>query len=189
MPNIQFKIKAPSNRRNMGTFEVVDSTGMVVLGPFNTYLLADQKTATKKNNAARDPLLPYGDTPTGTYDIVEFVPYSAERDNLGPNGSLRLKPTGGEALQAKNNGRTGLLIHGGRLGNNNKLRPTNGCLRLSDADMKKLVNYYNSLAAPQSCSIFKFTMDIETNLGDILPDGIDDGDPPKEIPPDTIVLP
>jgi len=189
MPTIEIRVKAPTNRENMGTLQVIDATGITIFGPVNAYLLADRKTAISKGNASRDPLKPFGNTPLGSYDVTGFAPATPQRSNLGPNGSLRLNPTGGDALQAKVNGRTGLLIHGGKLGSNNKLRPTNGCIRLSDGDMSGLVNLYNTLVPPLTCSINSFTLDVVTNAGDIMPEGIDDGDPPIEIPAGGVVFP
>jgi lipoprotein-anchoring transpeptidase ErfK/SrfK len=58
---------------------------------------------------------------------------------FGPNPFIVLDPTSGPALRAKQNGRHGLLIHGGDLNAQGKLRPTFGCVRVFNKDMKDLL--------------------------------------------------
>lgn len=83
-----------------------------------------------------------GDTPTGTY-IGTFEP-SGSRSvySYGPNGVVKLEPTGGNALLAKQMGRDLLRIHGGAPRKSSTapdgLRPTFGCLRVEDGNMARL---------------------------------------------------
>ena len=81
-----------------------------------------------------------GNTPTGFYEISELVNTKKwSRRSYGANGAFRLKPLAGQALVAQEVfGRTGLLIHGGATRKNGKLRPTYGCLRLRNKDVKQL---------------------------------------------------
>ncbi len=85
-----------------------------------------------------------GNTPTGTYQGTEFV---ETRDwnqaSYGPWGAVRLKPTSGDALLAEDvYGRRGLLIHGGAPATSGAwmggLKPTLGCLRLANNDVRAL---------------------------------------------------
>lgn len=87
-----------------------------------------------------------GNTPTGTYDGNTKVDTSKwSRVSYGPNGAIRLKPIQGKALLAESLGRSGLLIHGGDPGSEGywrgkgALRATHGCLRLSNLDMKTVL--------------------------------------------------
>lgn len=90
-----------------------------------------------------------GDTPTGAYSIPAIVtngpgtPQDVER--YGAAGSVVLNPISGQALQAKANGRVGLLIHAGRQHAGpalprQKLKPTHGCIRMIEADLKLLID-------------------------------------------------
>jgi lipoprotein-anchoring transpeptidase ErfK/SrfK len=56
----------------------------------------------------------------------------------GPHGFIELTPTSGDALTAAKNGRYGLRIHSGAKNQFGALRPTHGCLRLSDEDFLAL---------------------------------------------------
>ena len=107
---------------------------------------ADNAGAAAHGNPTRDPTRPYGDCPIGTYDVTGWAPTdrsnTEEVDRFGPHGKLVLDPTGGPALEAKRNGRYGLLIHGGRLNMSQRLRPTYGCLRVSDAAMAEIVAHH-----------------------------------------------
>ena len=95
---------------------------------------SDNAAAAAHGNPARNPLLPFGDIPTGTYAGVWSVPLIPAR-SYGPNPVLVLNPVSGDALTAKNNGRFGLLIHGGDLNAAGKFRPTHGCVRVGNDDM------------------------------------------------------
>ncbi len=105
------------------------------LGRADTYL------ATQANNPTRNPILPCGNTPTGEYDCTR-APAGAGIRSYGPFERIALTPTGGQALQAKLAGRAGLMIHGGAPGNGGGLRPTEGCLRLSNTDIKQLLDLF-----------------------------------------------
>lgn len=82
----------------------------------------------------RDPLKYRGNTPLGGYALT-FVSHLAKP--IAGIGSIwiGLDPISGEALKAEQNGRTGLGIHGGR---GETLKPTHGCIRLRDTDMREL---------------------------------------------------
>lgn len=84
-----------------------------------------------------------GNTPTGSYSANQIVETATfPQAAYGPWGAVRLQPLSGNALLAENLGRHGLLIHGGAPGTSGpwkgSLKPTHGCLRVSNDDMKKL---------------------------------------------------
>ncbi len=64
---------------------------------------------------------------------------NVNKRSFGPHQRLDLTPTGGNALQALKNGRAGLQVHGGDPSAAGGLRPTHGCIRLSDEDQAKLI--------------------------------------------------
>ncbi|MGI3902908.1 MAG: L,D-transpeptidase family protein [Janthinobacterium lividum] len=137
-------VELPSERDKTGVLSLKNSSGKTLAGPFPAYGRSDNKAASRHGNTGRDPTHLFGDTPTGTYAVpravatgsgTAYIPHS-----YGPNGALVLKPVSGQALAAAANGRTGLLIHSGDPGQQGRLRATNGCVRLSNADMAALMS-------------------------------------------------
>lgn len=140
-----------ADRDEYGQATLLHESGFVVFGPVP---VLGRSTGSERNPDA-DPLLPYGNTPTGTYE--SWVRSTEERNSrgevysqvrsrsgklsYGSSGLLVLRPESGQAKRAELNGRSGLLIHAGELGDNFGLRPTAGCLRLYPDDMKQLVSY------------------------------------------------
>jgi hypothetical protein len=147
MPTI--RVELPDDRYQAGNLVVQDDHGVTIAGPFTVLGRADGEVADDKNNQYRDRMLPFGDTPLGTYEVTGFAAAANanEAHRLGPNNRIRLNPVGGEAAAAKFKGRTGLEIHGGYM-RGGKLRPTNGCLRLSDADMASLIAAITAMGNP-----------------------------------------
>ena len=124
----------PHDRVHAGYLEL-EVNGKVV---FNCGALgkADNAKAAKCGNPGRDPVRPWGDTPCGSYDPARVMTLPPPYGHLGKY-FIPMEGTIGQAAEAKTNGRTGLGIHGGR--GNDRLVPTNGCVRLLDDDMEALV--------------------------------------------------
>ena len=136
-------IQLPADRTGFGTLRLIGNGGSTVAGPFRALGRADRKTAAAKGNPTGDPLKPYGDTPCGTFNLIDIV-QTAEGTRIdvskyGRHGAIRLRPAEGQAARAGRAGRTGLMIHGGEASPGGDLRPTNGCVRLSDDDMRLLL--------------------------------------------------
>ena len=184
---LTIKIVLSENRDDTGRLELLDETGSRLAGPFPAYGRSDTKTATKHGNPSRVRTKLFGDTPQGDYRVPETVLTGGSTGypdrSYGPNGALRLDPAGGEALTAKLNGRTGLLIHGGAPGKQGRLRATHGCIRLSNEDIKKLLKAIRDAADDPSkrmCLISEIAASIGPP-GD--PEsGEDVGDPPRPMP-------
>lgn len=96
---------------------------------------ADGARAAKEGNTAREPLKPYGDTPTGKYKRTRPTPTGDKAPKLGPIW-IPLVGIEGDAVLAKAGGRTGLGIHAGR---GNELIATYGCIRVGQNDFDDLV--------------------------------------------------
>lgn len=91
-------------------------------------------------NPSLSPFLHAGNTPVGDYVSPGTVSTTDwDQASYGPWGAVRVKAVAGDALLAQGLGRKGLLIHGGASGRFNGYRPTLGCLRLHDSDMKELI--------------------------------------------------
>ena len=133
-------VKLPLDRWKQGTIEVRDENGIVVCGVFSCYGKADNKEAAAHNNPNRYTTFSYGDHPYGKYKIIAI-----EKDKIPAHtyGSyfILIDPTDGDALVGKNNGRVGLAIHGGDLGEKGILRATNGCLRVTNKDITQIVSH------------------------------------------------
>ncbi len=127
------------DRSRVGRLIVQDDSGDTLLGPFAALGKADDNAAKANGNPSRDPLHVFGDTPLGSYQC-HVQPPQTPVHSYGPYKTIALVATGGDALTAQKNGRSGLLIHGGDLGPNGSLRPTHGCVRLFNEDMKLLTD-------------------------------------------------
>lgn len=136
-------IRLPLDRDRCGTLSLLDSRGRRVCGPFFVAARASDEVAAANGNVRRDPLLRYGDTPTGDYAVRRIVPtgrrtrFAAAR--FGSHGLVVLEGIGGDAALAEANGRYHLVISGGSLSPEGRLRSTAGSLRVADNDMRKLV--------------------------------------------------
>ncbi len=141
MPSIV--VLVPADRTRLGELRLLDDAEQVVFGPVPCYCKADNASAAKHGNPTRDPERSHGDTPLGGYNAFVSTPPAVfgpdYRKKYGPNPFIVLDPQSGQALRAKQNGRHGLLIHGGDLNAQGKLRPTFGCVRLFNADMAQLL--------------------------------------------------
>lgn len=110
-----------------------NSGGSLVFGPVE---------ALGRSEYDYSPTEIYGNTPTGEYTAKLAPPRTdtaAHRRTYGMHGIVEMDPISGQALVAKNNGRTGLWIHGGAPSSTGGLRPTHGCVRLSEDSQEGLV--------------------------------------------------
>lgn len=141
--NLVIKVELSSDRDQTGSLRLQTVAGATLAGPFSVYGRSDNSKAAAHGNPNRDPTQPYGDTPTGTYEIPRAIATGGATSygsrSYGPNGALVLKPKNGQAATAAANGRVGLLVHSGDPGSGGKLRATHGCLRLSNSDMATLM--------------------------------------------------
>lgn len=146
------KIELLPDRTKVGCLTLFSDNGNPICGPFPALGLADDAVALSHHNPNRDSLLPYGDTPLGTYNF-SLVKSLTPRHAYGPHGAIAIKPLGGPALIAQRNFRSGLLIHSGDAGPRYTLRPTHGAIRLFDADMELLMHHLASYQGEMECVI------------------------------------
>lgn len=105
--------------------------------------ISDNSQAIAHHNPTRNPLLPFGDTPTGVYHGTVIPP--GDVDGYGVHERIFLTPVSGDGLVAEQapNNRSGLLIHGGKLNPAytwwDGLRPTYGCVRVPDDGMGRIL--------------------------------------------------
>ena len=129
------------DRTHPGTMVMLDGEpeegGLRLGGPWPVVGMADIAMAAAQGNDVRNSLLPFGDTPTGTYQVLDILPARTDEMGIqlfGTERILRLRPVSGDAGRADANGRTSLLLHGGPEGT-----PTDGSLRVPDAAMRELL--------------------------------------------------
>ncbi|WP_367614555.1 L,D-transpeptidase [Teichococcus coralli] len=196
--DLVIRVELSEDRDQTGTLILQDGSGRRLGGPYPAFGRSDNATAKAHKNPARNPIQPYGDTPTGTYEIPRVVATGDETNyrsrSYGPNGALVLRPTAGQALTAAGNGRIGLMIHGGAPGSGGRLRATHGCVRLSDQDMARLtaaIAAAGQNARFSRCELVRLAASIGPP-GDPV-SGEDTGDPPPGIQellnPGPIILP
>jgi hypothetical protein len=136
-------IVLPTERGSCGSLSLAKEDGEILLSAIAVAGRASSALAKARGNAARDPILPYGDTPTGTYRwggvYASGDGTALPARHYGPHGIVMLTPVSGQGLLAQSAGRQSLLIHGGPLGPQGRLRSTAGALRLANEDMQALL--------------------------------------------------
>lgn len=137
------KVQLDPDRTKAGAISLINKNGQTV--QFLSALGKASKTdAAAHRNPGCSTLLPYGDTPLGGYNVVRIEDTSRftgkPLNSYGNKGRIRIEPVSGEALLAKQNGRSGLLIHGkGADYTVNKLIVTNGCIRMLNSEIEVLI--------------------------------------------------
>jgi hypothetical protein len=120
--------------RSTGRMTVADEAGNILaVVPF--LALSDNARAAQEGNPTRDPLKPYGDTPTGVWAVQQGTPQLNVR-TYGPYAPLILSPLSGQAVLAYADGkRSGIWVHSGDLSTTGHLRPTYGCIRVHNSSL------------------------------------------------------
>jgi len=136
-------VELSSDRHRCGRLQLLDKSGAIICGPFPVAGLASSNLAAKNRNPSRNPILPYGDTPTGRFAVRAHIS-SGNRSPLpkgefGPAGVLILEGVTGDAALADANGRFSFAIQGGELASSGQLRSTAGSLRMHNADLRTLI--------------------------------------------------
>lgn len=160
MAEFHLNVHLPKNRNKTGLMEVKKNGK--TLGTFNALGRGSKgpgQTQFKTN----------GNTPSGTYKGTHLIDTKKwPQRSFGPNGAIRLKALSGDAIKAENLGRDGLLIHGGTKGRSDywrgkgALRATNGCIRLSNEDIKKLMEMlYGAAYANNMCNLIDITISVK----------------------------
>ncbi|MHB1843304.1 MAG: hypothetical protein ACYCWW_00535 [Deltaproteobacteria bacterium] len=145
-------IVVPEARDRCGRAVVLGGDGQSLLGPFRVLATASPRVAARHGNPDRDPMRRFGNPPSGSYVIASVLaPGTSHRRpvRFGPLGGFVLDATGGQAAEAQRRGREAIVLHGGPKDRRQRLRPTRGGLRLSDADLSALVTVINERQAAE----------------------------------------
>ena len=187
-------VKLPIDRTQTGTIALIDDVGRTIAGPFPALGKSTDRLAVEAQNPQRDPTMENGDTPLGDYAVGGFVKTGTGKYpalSYGSVGAVHLEPISGQALQAKNNGRTGLMIHAGRPKPDGHLVATLGCVRVHEEAMTELLAAIITAGSPpDSCSFLTAT--IQEITGQAAPDSFDltgESDPPPAPGNDILHMP
>jgi hypothetical protein len=129
---IHLRVIVPKNRDKMGYLRVEQ----------NGRILREMRVLARGSRGPGDTrFLNNGNTPTGAFAGTRLKSNAGlPSASYGPYGRITMKPVSGDGLLAeKLFNRTGLYIHGGDLATRGPwkggLKPTHGCLRVSNSDM------------------------------------------------------
>jgi hypothetical protein len=135
----RLRIELPANRDYTGTISLLAEDGNCIAGPFAVCARSGDRLADEHGNPSRTTTLPYGDTPLGIYRVAAFTPTGTgtkyRRDLFGAHGAFILHAVSGDAALAEANGRFEILIHGGPLSPDGRLRATSGGMRIADDEL------------------------------------------------------
>ena len=178
-------VQLDADRTKYGLISLVDKSGITIVS-LSALGKASNTTAKNKGNPYASTLLPYGDTPLGEYEITKIENTSNYSGNklksYGNKGKIWLDPISGDALLAKNVGRTELRIHGkGKDNEYGKLIVTNGCIRMLNSEIEELINKINDLVTKYGdqttiCRVEEITSDNQMYSDPNIE--IEEGDPP-----------
>lgn len=137
----RIKIFLPSSRVPPGWLHLIGGLGQLIES-FPCLGKADNERALAKGNPSRDPVRPFGDTPTGLYLPTKVERFSGTHERIGLAwipmvGGGRANDQAATACAPGKMQRTGLGIHAGRDGS--KLFPTYGCIRMLTGDFNDLI--------------------------------------------------
>jgi len=135
---MKVNVDVDAERSRLGRLTMVGADGQRY-GPVEVCATADSAAAEAAGNPTCDPLRPGGHAPFGAYRLKEVKPVAPELlDELGDH-ALVFEPLSGEGRRAESHGRLVLLVHGGRPGEDGRLRPTDAGLRVTPETLGRLV--------------------------------------------------
>lgn len=134
----------PRSRRHCGRAALVGANGRVLAGPFRVLATASARVARRHGNPTRDPSLPFGHPPAGRYLLTDVLPpnvvHPRRPHRFGTSGGIVLRRAQGQPFAAS---RETIVLHGGPLDMDRRIRPTRGGLRMADADLDALTRALN----------------------------------------------
>lgn len=155
------RIVLSRDRNKLGTLELFHKEKFCLFGPFPIIARSGNNIAQENNNQSRNSLYRYGDTPTGVYHAILKPSYAVSETHnksygkvfnshnkliYGREELIQLIPISGNALLARDNGRSGYYIQSGDI-KDYSLYPTSGNIRFGVDNMLILSNFLIALAA------------------------------------------
>jgi hypothetical protein len=141
---VRLLVEFGPDRDCCGVLTLFDEIGTRICGPFPVAGRSSDAVAVAGKNPTRNPLLRYGDTPTGGYMLRRLLKSGRHTpfptNEFGPYGIAVIEGIAGDAACAEANGRFHFLITGGRLSRRGQLRSTSGGLRLKNEHVRILLS-------------------------------------------------
>lgn len=161
-------VTLPADRTQFAKVEAFSSTDQQ-LGYWVGMCKADAGAARAAGNPTCDWRRKFGETPTGEYELSEIrKPANSEEQALFGSGEyLVLSPLSGNAAIAEAQGRTVLLIHGG------KASPTDGSIRLPDRAVVELISLLTRNTLPVRVSVVEYAQAINQAQAEEIADDYD----------------
>lgn len=154
--NYHIIVNLPVNRDFKGTLKVYNGNGDLVYHPVPVLGRGSNDALNNYNHA--NQLMRNADTPTGVAK-TRIIPEGLSPSTYGRSKRVHLyQGISGNFLEAEKRGRSEILIHGGETTPPKglawyPLRPTYGCLRLSEIDMKNLIIVLKDLGSEGKITI------------------------------------
>lgn len=178
-------VMLPPDRNRTGLLTLEDASGRLIFGPVPVAGRSSDAPAERHGNPRRNPLLRYGDTPTGSYRVTRVLESGEgtlyEPHAYGPHGVIVLEGVSGDAVLADATGRHRLFIEGGILGRRGNIRSSNGALRLTNTHQAALVSALNGAMGFLCQCVEDLSLGATSTID--VDDGCMESDPPQL--PDT----
>lgn len=148
--NYHIVVSLPTNRNHLGSLKVFNKQGYMVMQPVP--VLGRGSNLTTNNFNHNNRLMQNADIPWGS-SRTRIIERGAPAETYGVGKRVHLyKAIDGEMLEAEKKGRSEILIHGGKITPKRgtpwyPLRPTYGCLRLSEENMSHLITVLTHLGS------------------------------------------
>lgn len=142
-------IVLPAARDYCGRAVLLSGSGARLLGPFRVLGTASRSVSRRNGNPGCERRLPFGDPPAGSYLLAGSLPPGPRprrAARFGRLGALVLQPKAGEAMALAGE-RPRVVLHGGKCDKKGRLRRTRGGLRVSNANLQKLLAAVNRAQA------------------------------------------
>ena len=139
---MKLRLQVPSDREGTAAATLTHSGHHVTFD--DAAASAHALIAKKLGNAECDPLRVGGHPPLGSYRLLATQALEGEQRGEYGAHALVFEPVSGKALEAESFGRLGLLVYGGRLGKDGRLRRTQGGVRLTDLLLDRVVSSLNA---------------------------------------------
>lgn len=136
---LEIEVHVPQDREYAGRVRILAGSRVIAQGLATAS--ANAPIAERRRNPRRDPLRPGGHAPFGRYALRAHGPTPAgARSEYGDTLAL-FEPVAGEALDAESFGRLTLLVYAGDRGPDQRIRRTQGGVRLDSAVMAELTRH------------------------------------------------
>ena len=170
---LSIRINLCTDRDFVGSLSLVNGSAGIIAGPFPVSARSADSIAAENGNPTREQTFPFGDPPTGRYRVGTIIPTGPgtkyRSDLYGASGAVVLIPAAGKAALADACGRFEVLIHGGSLSSDGRLRVTSGHFRVRDEDFYALSSFVAAAKTPITVTCEEELQDQTSRISDESP--------------------